>query len=179
TEKGAIFLNPEMTSVYDFYQYWRNVPDADVEKFFLTFTFLPVEECRELGAAKDQAINESKDRLAYEVTKLLHGEEEAEKARAAAKAAFSGGAGGDKEGMPSCEMALSDFEAGMNVLDLFAATELCASKSDARRLVQQNGAAINGEKFTDVDGTVDASYLEEGELILKAGKKRFFRVIVK
>ncbi len=179
TEKGAIFLNPEMTSVYDFYQYWRNVPDADVEKFFLTFTFLSVEECRELGAAKDQAINESKERLAYEVTKLLHGEEEAEKARSAARAAFSGGTGGDREGMPSCEMALAEFEAGINVLDLFASTELCASKSDARRLVQQNGAAINGEKFSDVDGVVDASHIREGELILKAGKKRFFRIIVK
>lgn len=179
TEKGAVFLDPALTSVYDFYQYWRNVPDADVEKFFLTFTFLPVEECRELGSARDKAINDSKERLAYEVTKLLHGEEEAEKARAAAKAAFSGGAGGDKEGMPSGERDKADFEAGINILDLFASTELCASKSEARRLVSQNGASLNGEKFSDVDGVVDASFIRDGEIILKAGKKRFFRIIVK
>jgi tyrosyl-tRNA synthetase len=179
SEKGALFLDPSMTAVYDFYQYWRNVADADVEKFLLLYTFLPTEECKTLGAAQDQAINESKERLAYEVTKIIHGEGEADKARAAAKAAFSGGAGGDKEGMPSCEMGQADFDAGINVLDLFAGTDLCGSKSDARRLVQQNGATINGEKFTDVNGTVDASFIQDGELILKAGKKRFFRVIVK
>ena len=179
SEKGALFLDPDMTPVYDFYQYWRNVADADVEKFLLLYTFLPTEECLELGAAQDRAINDSKERLAYEVTKIIHGDEEAEKARAAAKAAFSGGAGGDKEGMPSCEMAASDFEQGINILDLFASTELCASKSEARRLVSQNGAAVNGEKFPDVDGMVDSGYVKDGEIILKAGKKRFFRVIVK
>jgi tyrosyl-tRNA synthetase len=179
SEKGAIFLDPKKTPVYDFYQYWRNVADADVEKFLKLYTFLPVEECRELGAAKDQAINVSKERLAYEVTLIVHGEEEADKARAAAKAAFSGGAGGDKEGMPFCEMSRGDFDGGMNVLDLFAATDLCDSKSDARRLVSQNGASINGEKFTDVNGLVDSSHIKEGEMILKAGKKRFYRVIIK
>ncbi|MCG8453535.1 MAG: tyrosine--tRNA ligase [Spirochaetales bacterium] len=176
TEKGALFLNPEMTPVYDFYQYWRNVPDADVERFFLTFTFLPVEECKALGAAEGSAINASKERLAYEVTKLLHGEEEAIKAREAAKAAFVGG--GDKSGMPSCEIPQADFEAGINILDLFARTELCASKSEARRLVQQGGARVNDAKIDDVDALIGADAIQEGEVMLKAGKKRFFRVVV-
>ena len=176
TEKGAIFLDPQMTPVYDFYQYWRNVPDADVERFFLTFTFLPVEECRELGAAEGAGINVSKERLAFEVTKLLHGEEQAVQARDAAKAAFAGG--GDKSGIPSCQIPPADFEAGINILDLFARTKLCASKSEARRLVQQGGARVNDEKIDDVDAVLGAEVVKDGEVMLKAGKKRFFRVEV-
>lgn len=176
TEKGALFLDPNLTPVYDFYQYWRNVPDEDVEKFFLFFTFLPAEECRELGAARDAAINESKERLAYEVTKLLHGEEEAERARNAAKSVFGGG--GASEGVPSVSIARSELEAGINVLDLFARTELCSSKSEARRLVTQGGARINNEKAGDVDALIGLEYVEDGQIMLKAGKKRFFRVEV-
>lgn len=179
TEKGAIFLNPEMTSVYDFFQYWRNVADADVEKFLMLYTFLPVEECRELGAKKDQDINASKERLAYEVTKIIHGEEEADKSRSAAKAAFSGGGAVDKEGMPSCEISKSEFDTGINIMDLFCSTELCKTKSEARRLVQQNGAAVNDKKYNSIDQIIDSSFIVDGELILKAGKKRYFRVIVK
>jgi len=179
TEKGAVFLDPAMTSVYDFFQYWRNVDDADVEKFLLMYTFLPVEECKRLGALEGQEINKAKEVLAYEQTKIIHGKEEADKALAAAHAAFTAGGADDKSGMPSKEMTAADFESGINILDLFADTALCASKSEARRLVTQNGAAVNGDKVTKADAVIDTSYIVDGEIILKAGKKRFFRIIVK
>jgi len=179
TEKGALFLDPELTPVYDFYQYWRNVPDEDVEKLFLMFTFLPAAECRELGSKKDRAINEAKDILAYEVTKLLHGEQAAEKARAAAKAAFTDGSGtGDRSGIPSVSVRQEEIESGMNVVDLYALTGLVASKGEARRLVQQGGAVVGGEKITSIDTLIDNSYVSNGEILLKAGKKRYFRVIL-
>jgi len=177
TEKGALFLDKKMTPVYDFFQYWRNVPDDDVEKFLLLYTFLPVEECKRLGALKDQEINQAKETLAFELTKLIHGEEEAKKALEGAKAAFAGG--GNKEGMPSMEISQSELEQGINIMDLFNKTGLCSSKSEARRLVQQNGAAVNGEKINDIDASIDASFIKEGEILLKAGKKRYFRVVVK
>ena len=177
TEKGALFLDPSLTSVYDFYQYWRNVPDTDVERFFLTFTFLPVEECRELGKAEGSGINVSKERLAYEVTCLLHGEGEARKAREAAKAAFAGG--GDKSGIPFTSIPKADFKAGINILDLFSRTNLCSSKSEARRLVQQGGARVNDVKIDDVDAVIGTAETVDGEVMLKAGKKRIFRIEVK
>jgi tyrosyl-tRNA synthetase len=179
TEKGAIFLDADLTSVYDFFQYWRNVADADVEKFLLLYTFLSVEECKSLGAKEGQEINKSKEVLAYELTRIVHGKEEADKALQAAHAAFTAGGADDKSGMPSCEMSLSDFEQGMNILELFSVTELCDSKSEARRLVKQNGAAVNGEKIADPDALITANHIKDGEVLLKAGKKRFFRVIVK
>ncbi len=182
TEKGAVFLDPSLTSVYDFYQYWRNVADADVEKFLLMYTFLPVEECRRLGALKDQDINKAKEVLAYEQTKIIHGKAEADKAREGARAAFSSGGAQDKSGMPSASLASVDLAKGMNILDAYVLSGLCTSKSEARRLVTQNGAAVNGKKITDPDAVLDASFMveEEGEkeIILKAGKKRFFRFVV-
>ncbi len=174
TEKGALFLDSSLTSVYDFYQYWRNVPDADVERFFLTFTFLSVEECRALGAAEGSDINKSKERLAYEVTALLHGEKEAVKAREGAKAAFSGG--GDKSGIPSEKIGKTELETGINILDLFSRTSLCSSKSEARRLVLQGGARVNDVKIEDADALIGLADAVDGELMLKAGKKRFFRI---
>jgi len=179
TEKGAVFLDPELTPVYDFYQYWRNVPDEDVERFFLMYTFLPVAECRELGRRKDEKINESKDILAYEVTKLLHGAEEAEKARAAARSAFSGGSsGGDRSGIPSITLPAEDIRKGINIVDLFARTTLAASKGEARRLVQQGGAMVAGKKMTSIDDIIDDAFAEDGEILLKAGKKRYFRIVL-
>ena len=182
TEKGAIFLDPEMTSVYDFFQYWRNVADADVEKFLLLYTFLPTEECKRLGALEGQDINKAKEVLAYELTKIIHGEEEANKALEGAKAAFKAGGAQDKSGMPSGQIAAAELEAGVNILDLFVKSGLCSSKSEARRLVSQNGAAINGEKNTDVDALIGMDHVaeEDGEkeILLKAGKKRFFRFVV-
>ncbi len=182
TEKGAVFLDPSLTSVYDFYQYWRNVADADVEKFLLMYTFLPVEECRRLGALKDREINKAKEILAYEQTKIIHGQAEADKAREGARAAFSSGGSQDKSGMPSASLASGDLAKGMNILDIYVLSGLCTSKSEARRLVTQNGAAVNGKKITDPDAVLDASFIleEEGEkeIILKAGKKRFFRFVI-
>jgi len=179
TEKGAIFLDPELTSVYEFFQYWRNVADADVEKFLLLYTFLSVDECKELGGKEGQEINKSKEVLAYELTKIVHGKEEADKALNAAHAAFASGGADDKSGMPTKEMSVSDFVTGLNILELFAETELCVSKSEARRLVKQNGAAVNGDKITDPDAVINSDYINENEIILKAGKKRFFRIIIK
>jgi tyrosyl-tRNA synthetase len=162
--------------VYDFYQYWRNVPDADVERFFLTFTFLPVDECRRLGAAKDNQINESKERLAFEVTSLLHGTDEAQKAADSARAAFSGS--GDTAGVPTLSIPEADFQKGLNILDLLSRTSLCESKSDARRLVQQGGARVNDRKIDDPETVIGTDWIQDGELMLKAGKKRFFRIEV-
>jgi tyrosyl-tRNA synthetase len=182
TEKGALFLDPAMTSPYDFFQYWRNVDDADVERFLLMFTFLPAPECRELAARKDAALNESKARLAWEVTALIHGKEEADKALAAAKAAFGGrggaSAGGDMSQVPSKELPRSEIAAGIGVLDLFVLAELASSKSEARRLVQQGGAVVNDRKVEDEKATIDSSWLDaEGALFLRAGKKRVFRIV--
>lgn len=180
SEKGAVFLDPSMYSPYDFYQYWRNVTDADVIHFMKIFTFLPLDEIVEYADPK-RNINDAKERLAYEQTKIVHGEEAADKARTAAKAMFSGaGAAEDREGMPSMEMEMTQLEDGIGVLTLFAMTDLCATNSDARRLVTQGGAVINDRKVEDPKEVINASWLDDhNELVLKAGKKRYFRVIAK
>lgn len=175
TEKGAIFLDPEMTSVYDFFQYWRNVVDADVRKFFLLFTFLPVAE---IDSICNGNINEAKERLAYEVTMLIHGKDEADKALAGAKAAFSGQ--GDKSQMPTAEVDKSLVENGVGVIDFFAAAGIGGSKSEIRRLIQQGGAAVNGNVVADVKQVITLNDADEtGEFILRAGKKKFVRVVLK
>ena len=183
TEKGALFLDPEIISPYDFFQYWRNVPDEDVEKFLLLYTFLPVEQVRELGKLKDREINRAKELLAYELTTLIHGKHEAEKARDAARAAFDGDSGaavtGDTSGIPSTELVLVQLSDGVSAADLFSMTGLCASKSDARRLITQGGASVNGRKVATVEEIVDESWLEGDELLLRAGKKRYYRVVVR
>jgi tyrosyl-tRNA synthetase len=176
TEKGALFLDANMVSPYEFFQYWRNVPDADVERFLLMFTFLPTDECRRLGQGKDAAINAAKEKLAFEVTLLIHGREEADKALAAARAMFGGGSQ-DKSAVPSKTVSAGDLAKGISAIELFALTDLCASKADARRLITQGGAFINDRKVESLDATVDSSWLADGELLLKAGKKRFFRLI--
>lgn len=175
TEKGAIFLDPEMTSVYDFFQYWRNVVDADVRKFFLLFTFLPVAE---IDSICNGNINEAKERLAYEVTMLIHGKDEADKALAGAKAAFSGQ--GDKSQMPTAEVDKSLVENGVGVIDFFAAANIGGSKSEIRRLIQQGGAAVNGNVVADMKQVITLNDADEaGEFILRAGKKKFVRVVLK
>jgi tyrosyl-tRNA synthetase len=177
TLKGALFLDPKITSPYDFFQYWRNVHDADIHRFLLMFTFLPVEECNALCASSGNP-NDAKERLAWEITVLIHGKEEADKAIAGAKAAF--GDGGDKSAMPSIELAHSRFAAGYNIVDLFCDATLVPSKSEGRRLVQQGGAFIcnsGGGELTAINDpaaviSVDALN-QDGELILRAGKKRY------
>ncbi len=179
TEKGALFLDPAVVSPYEFFQYWRNVPDQDVEKMLLMFTFLPPEECRRLGAFTGGHVNDAKERLALEVTELIHGTEEAQKAMDAARAAFGSGAAADTAAIPDIAVSGAELDRGIGVLDLFARTQLCASRNEARRLVEQGGARINDKRVEDVDLTVDGSWLSDrGELLLRAGKKRYFRVRV-
>jgi len=185
TEKGALFLDPALTSPYDFFQYWRNVQDADIRRFLLMFTFLPVEECEALTAPGLNP-NKAKERLAWEVTALIHGKAEADKALAGAKAAFGGGGdGGDKSAMPHAKLSRAAFEAGYNIVDLFCDAALAPSKSEARRLVQQGGAFVSvpGGELTavgDVAALIGADRLNaEGELILRAGKKRYCLVVTK
>jgi tyrosyl-tRNA synthetase len=186
TEKGALFLDPAIVSPYEFFQYWRNVQDADIRRFLLMFTFLPAGECDAL-AAPGKNPNEAKERLAWEMTALIHGKDEADKAMAGARAAF-GGAGGDTSAMPRTELSRADFEKGYNVVDLFTAAGLAPSKSEARRLVRQGGAFVSlgagseagGRELravTDVGARIGAESLDAGgELILRAGKKRYCRV---
>ncbi len=176
SEKGAVFLSPELYSPYDFFQYWRNVADADAVRFMKLFTFMDLDEIAEYDDPK-RNVNEAKERLAYEVTKIIHGEEEAEKARAAAKALFSSGSTG-KEGVPSVSVPIADLESGIGVLDLYTRSGLTSSNGDARRLVTQGGAEINGKKISDPKAVITLSDLDDdGELLLKAGKKRFMRVV--
>jgi tyrosyl-tRNA synthetase len=176
TEKGALFLNPTMTSPYEFFQYWRNVQDTDVERFLLMFTFLPAEECRALGNAKDSGINKAKERLAWEVTALIHGKDEADKALSAARAAFGGS--GDIGEIPTVKLSLEKIKAGIGVLDLFVLANLASSKNDARRLVQQGGAVVNGKKVDSEAAVFSDSDLVDEAFLLRAGKKRVGRVIV-
>ncbi|HUX39341.1 MAG TPA: tyrosine--tRNA ligase, partial [Rectinemataceae bacterium] len=173
TEKGALFLDPAMTSPWDFFQYWRNVTDADVERFLLLFTFLPSEECRAIARGD---INEAKARLAWEVTAIIHGKAAADEAREAAKAAFGGA--GDLSKIPSRVMGRGELASGIGVLDLFVFSGLVPSKSEARRLVQQGGAMVNERKVEDEKATIDPSWESEGALLLRAGKKRVFRIVI-
>ena len=184
TEKGALFLDPEITSPYDFFQYWRNVQDADALRFLLMFTFLPVGECVAL-AEPGKNPNDAKERLAWEITALIHGREQADRALAGAKAAFGGG--GDRSAMPRAELSRAKFDAGYNVAELFHDCGLAPSRSEARRLVQQGGAFVSppgGEgdmkAASDVDAVVGSDALNpEGELVLRAGKKRYCLIVAR
>ncbi len=177
TEKGALWLDPEKVSPYEFYQYWRNVDDKDVIRLMKLVTFVPLEEIAEYEKLEGQELNKVKCRLAYEVTRMVHGEEEAKKANDAATAIFAGG--NDTSNMPSFEVGADAYTAGVNVLDMLVETNLCPSKSEARRLVQQNGLTINGDKVTDVSATIDMSFFKDGEMVVKKGKKTFLKVVVK
>lgn len=177
TEKGAVWLDPEKTSPYEFYQYWRNVADADVKRCLSLLTFIPMEEVNALTNVEGAAINKAKERLAYEVTKIVHGEEEAEKAQMAAKALFLGGAHGGS--IPSTEMAASDFEEGMDILTLLQQTKLIPSRSEGRRLVTQNGIKVNEQPVTDPNAKFTVADFKENELMIQKGKKVFHKVILK
>ena len=173
TEKGAVWLDPEKTSPYEFYQYWRNVGDADVIKCLKMLTFVPIEEIEEMEKHMEGAeYNKAKELLAYELTKLVHGKEEADKADAAAKAIFAGG--GNSDDMPSTTITAADLTDGkIGILTLLVKCGLCPSNGEARRLVTQNGIAVNGEKFTDPKGLVDLSE----PVVIKKGKKIFHKAI--
>ncbi|MGL5268996.1 MAG: tyrosine--tRNA ligase [Selenomonadaceae bacterium] len=173
TEKGALWLDPEKTSPYDFYQYWRNVADSDVEKCLGLLTFLPMDEVRRLGALQDQAINEAKKVLAYEVTKLVHGEVEAEKAQQAAEALFSGQ--GNLENVPTLEIRSEDF--GTKLIDVLTREGVFSSKGEGRRLVQQNGLSLNDERISDADRNLTEADLGEDGALVKKGKKKYYRLV--
>ena len=172
TEKGAVWLDPEKTPPYDFYQYWRNVADADVMKCIRMLTFLPIEEIEAMKDWEGSQLNKAKEILAYELTKLVHGEEEAQKAQEGAKALFGGG--GNTENMPSTEKPAADITGeGINPMDLLVKTGLAPSKSEARRLVQQGGISVDDVKVTDPNAPVKI----DGEVIIKKGKKVFHKAI--
>ena len=176
TEKGALWLDPEKVSPYEFYQYWRNVDDKDVIRLLKLVTFIPMEQIREYEKLEGQELNKIKRLLAYEVTKMVHGEEAAKQANDAATAIFAGGS--NTENMPSAEISKSEIESGINVLDMLVNVKLCPSKSEARRLVQQNGLSINGEKVSGVDTIINSEYFKDGEMIVKKGKKTFLKLIL-
>jgi len=176
TQKGAVWLDPEKTSPYDFYQYWRNVNDADVVKCLKLLTFLPIEEIEKLAQYKDEKINEAKEILAYEVTKIVHGEEEANKAQQAARALFADG--GDLSLVPSTEISLSDVGDGIGILDLLMMAKLIPSKGEGRRLISQGGIYVNGERIDDQNRVITCDDFKEEQLFVRKGKKTYHRIIL-
>ena len=178
TAGGAVWLDAERTSPYEFYQYWINVDDRDVTRFLGYFTFLPMDEIRRLGNLEDEAIREAKEVLAYETTQLAHGKVEADKARTASRAAFGGG-NLDEAAMPTSVIASERLESGIPIMELFHEVGLTNSRSEARRLIQQGGAYINEKQYRAIDVVVDTDLLEENALLLRAGKKRYHRIIIK
>jgi len=173
TAGNAVWLDPEKTSPYDFYQYWRNVADTDVLKCIRMLTFLPLEEIEKMDAWEGSQLNTAKEILAYELTKLVHGEEEAVKAQTAARALFAGGA--DHSNMPSTTLCEDDFANGViSVLDMMIKAGIAKSKGEGRRLIQQGGVSVNDEKITDVNAAVAAAAFES-DVILRKGKKVFHK----
>lgn len=177
TEAGAVWLNPRHTSPYDFFQYWRNTHDHDVSRFLKLYTFLPVQQIEEMTDVEGQEINAAKEVLAFEVTRLVHGEEEAVKARQAARALFAGGA--EQGAIPTTQLNRERLAAGLNVLDLLIECGLAASKSEGRRVIQQGGLSINEQRIDDIDLNLDASWLEDGKISIRKGKKTHHRIVVK
>ena len=175
TAGNAVWLDPDKTSPYDFYQYWRNVDDADVLKCIRMLTFLPLEQIREMESWEDSRINRAKEILAFELTKMVHGEEEAKKAETSARALFGGGSGGE---IPTTELGEEDLtDGGADILTLLVKTGLCPSKSDARRNVQQGGVTANDEKVTDIARCFSAEELRAG-VVLRRGKKSYRKAIL-
>ena len=177
TEKGALWLDPNRTSPYEFYQYWRNVADQDVERFLALLTFLPMDEVRRLGALEGAEINEAKKVLAFEITKMIHGEEEATKAAEAAAALFAGG--GASQNVPTFEIAAADLTADGRITTLLASAGLCKSRGEARKMVESGAVAVNEEKVTDIDFTVTADMVGANGLMLRKGKKGYCRLLIK
>ena len=178
TQSGAVWLDPEKTSPFDFFQYWRNVADSDVLKCIRMLTFLPLEEINAMESWEGAQLNQAKEILAFELTKLVHGEEEAAKAREASHALFAGG--GDSAHMPTVGLSSADFADGdMDILSLLVKTELAPSRSDARRAVEQGGVSVADEKVTDIRTAYNADSFGADGLVVKRGKKKFVKVLVK
>ena len=175
TQSGAVWLDPEKTSPYEFYQYWRNVADADVLKCIRMLTFLPLEQIDEMDHWEGSQLNQAKEILAYELTKLVHGEEEAEKAKEAARALFA--AGGKSDHVPTTSYPESVLKEGKDIMSLLVETGLAASRSEARRLVQQGGVTVNDVKVTAIDRVFTLEDLDaDGVLLIRKGKKAYHQV---
>ncbi len=178
TEKGAVWLDAEKTSPFDFFQYWRNVADSDVVKCLKMLTFVPMDEIRELEKLEGSELNKAKELLAFELTKLVHGEEEANKALEGARALFSSKS--DTNNMPSTELDRALFADGkLGVIELLAETKLVPSKAEARRLIQQGGISIDDQKITDVKAEITTDAFDKGYVVIKKGKKIFHKAILK
>ena len=178
TQSGAVWLDPEKTSPFDFFQYWRNVSDSDVLKCIRMLTFLPLEEIDAMESWEGAQLNQAEEILAFELTKLVHGEEEATKAREASHALFAGG--GDSAHMPTVELSAADFADGdLDILALLVKTELAPSRSDARRAVEQGGVSVADAKVTDIKTTYSADSFGADGIVVKRGKKKFVKVLVK
>lgn len=174
TQKGAVWLDEKKTTPYEFYQYWRNTADSDVEKCLSLLTFLPMEDVKKLGALEGSEINKAKEILAYELTKTVHGEDEASRAKEASNALFSNGA--NSENIPNTKMEKEIFEEGINLLDLLTKLKLVSSKSEARRLVEQGGIRINDEKIIKIDHVVKSCHFKDSKLLIQKGKKVFHQI---
>ena len=178
TAGNAVWLDPNKTSPFEFFQYWRNVADADVLKCIRMLTFLPIEEIDAMDSWEGAQLNQAKEILAYELTKMVHGEEEAEKAKEASHALFAGG--GDASNMPTVTLSAADFAEGdLDILALLVKSELAPSRSDARRAVEQGGVTVADEKITDIRTMYSATSFGEDGLVFKRGKKKFVKIIVK
>lgn len=178
TQSGAVWLDPEKTTPYDFYQYWRNIADSDVLKCLRMLTFLPLETIDEMDKWEGEKLNDAKEVLAYELTKLVHNEEEAEKAQVSARALFSNG--GDMANIPTTELSASDLEDGkLDIVTLLVKSGLCPSKSDAKRALQQGGVEVAGEKISDINRCFLREELSGEGIVIKRGKKSYNRVILK
>ena len=174
TEKGAVWLDPNKTSPYEFYQYWRNIADADVERCLSLLTYLPMDEVRRLGALEGSEINKAKEILAFEITQIVHGEEEASKAAAATKALFEGGS--QAGSIPTTELSTADLGDGMKILTLLQKAKMIPSQSEGRRLISQGGIRVNEEKVESIDFTITTDSFSEGPLMIQRGKKVFHRI---
>lgn len=178
TQSGAVWLDPNKTSPFEFYQYWRNVADADVLKCLRMLTFLPLEQIDEMDKWEGSQLNQAKEILAFELTKLVHGEEEAKKAEEGAKALFSGA--GNTENMPTTELEDNDFADGdLDILAVLVKASLAGSRSDARRAVEQGGVTVDGTKVTDIHTTYNADFFTGDGIVIKRGKKKFAKIIKK
>lgn len=179
TQSGAVWLDPDKTSPFDFFQYWRNVSDADVLKCLRMLTFLPLEQIDEMDKWEGSKLNEAKEILAFELTKLVHGEEEANKAKEGARALFAGG--GNTSQMPVAELSSEDFDEDGNIgiLTLLVKAGLASSNGDARRNVQQGGVSVDGEKVTEPKSIINKDNITEDGIVLKRGKKKFMKIVVK
>ena len=179
TQSGAVWLDPNKTSPFDFYQYWRNVDDADVIKCMKLLTFLPLEEIQEMEKWEGSQLNKAKEILAFQLTELVHGTEEAKKAEASAKALFAGGA--DTEHMPTTELAAEDFdeEGNIDLISLLVKSALVTTRSEGRRAIEQGGVSVDGEKVTDIRHVLSKDALRGDGIVIKRGKKKFNKVFVK